>query len=383
MTISAPAISAPPSAPPSAPVAKESGDSRSQAESSTFQAVFAGASSSSQKPAGEKSAQSKSSGAKKALVTKPIAPGTSAPEKNEDPTRTAPAILSEQPAEIRAFGAPDVPSTPHQGVPFEPPDLQVTSKVIALTGTDPSTAMSGKTSIPMPQPQEQAAAKPQTVLGLELSIPKPANPAQPAPAENPAPVPAALAAAPISLPIAAQAKAAAGEPIPEPKIEPLFNAVANEPMPQSKPQAEAPPPAPARVERPADIAPIEPARPQPTSSREITVRLADLQQRATDVRFVERGGQVHVSVRTNDAEFGRTLRGGLNDLMTRLDHAGIRAELSRAGSDGASFKNQSRSSDEGNGGSRSSRDQRQRRDQSQPQNWMEEFQAVSDGGQSQ
>jgi hypothetical protein len=102
------------------------------------------------------------------------------------------------------------------------------------------------------------------------------------------------------------------------------------------------------------------------------------------VRFVERGGQVHVSVRTSDAEFGRTLRGGLNDLITRLDHAGIRAELSRAGSDSASFRNHSRSSEDEQSGSRSGRDQRQRRQTSQPETWMEEYQqTISDGGQSQ
>ena len=53
---------------------------------------------------------------------------------------------------------------------------------------------------------------------------------------------------------------------------------------------------------------------QPTSSRDITVRIPDDTERGTNVRFVERGSEVHVSVRTGDSELAQMLRGGLGDL---------------------------------------------------------------------
>ncbi len=137
--------------------------------------------------------------------------------------------------------------------------------------------------------------------------------------------------------------------------------------------------APARVERPSEVLPAEPRTVQTASPKEITLRLSDLQQRSTDVRLVDRGGQVHVSVRTSDAEFGRTLRGGLNELMTKLDHAGIRAELAR-GSDGASLKNNTKSPGEEQQGSGQRRDQKQRQQNgSDAQSWLETFQSESDG----
>ena len=49
-----------------------------------------------------------------------------------------------------------------------------------------------------------------------------------------------------------------------------------------------------------------------------------------NVRFVERGGEIHVSVRTPDADFAHDLRSGLNDLAGSLQHAGIRTEVSSA-----------------------------------------------------
>lgn len=70
-----------------------------------------------------------------------------------------------------------------------------------------------------------------------------------------------------------------------------------------------------------------PKSPQ-ASNADITVRIADA-GRGADLRFVERGGEVHVSVRTSDAEMAQTLRGGLNDLASRLEHGGISAEMWR------------------------------------------------------
>lgn len=46
-----------------------------------------------------------------------------------------------------------------------------------------------------------------------------------------------------------------------------------------------------------------------------------------DLRFVERAGDIHLSVRTPSADVAQELRGGLGDLVGRLNHAGIRTEV--------------------------------------------------------
>src|SRR5262249_39755441 len=61
----------------------------------------------------------------------------------------------------------------------------------------------------------------------------------------------------------------------------------------------------------------------------------------TDVRFVERAGEVHVMVRTTDTEMAQTLRGGLNDLVGRMEHTGIRAEVWRPNQDAAPMQSDS------------------------------------------
>src|ERR1035438_2541218 len=81
-------------------------------------------------------------------------------------------------------------------------------------------------------------------------------------------------------------------------------------------------PSPARVEAIA-----EPSAAQRSSSRDIMVRIPDATDRGTNVRFVERGTEVHVSVRTGDVELAQMLRGGLSELTGDLQRSGIRAEV--------------------------------------------------------
>ncbi len=82
----------------------------------------------------------------------------------------------------------------------------------------------------------------------------------------------------------------------------------------------------ARLEEVIDL------RPGPsTSASDITVRIAD-SERGTDVRFVERAGEVHVSVRTSDEGMAQSLRSGLNDFASRLEQGGIKTELWRPNS---------------------------------------------------
>ena len=77
---------------------------------------------------------------------------------------------------------------------------------------------------------------------------------------------------------------------------------------------------------------IDPPAAAPKTNNDITVRIPDSTGQDTAVRFVERGGEVHVSVRTGDAEMAQNLRGGLNDLVNRLEDGGIRTEVWQPGS---------------------------------------------------
>ena len=88
---------------------------------------------------------------------------------------------------------------------------------------------------------------------------------------------------------------------------------------------------------------IEPPAAAPKTNNDITVRIPDSTNQGTAVRFVERAGEVHVSVRTGDAEMAQSLRGGLNDLVNHLEDGGIRTEVWQpgSGSNAASSQNDS------------------------------------------
>jgi hypothetical protein len=129
-----------------------------------------------------------------------------------------------------------------------------------------------------------------------------------------------------------------------------------------------------------------PAAPQ-TSGRDITVRVPDSTERGTDVRFLERGGEVHVSVRTSDTEMAQTLRGGLGDLVGRMEHTGIRTEVWKPGQDATPSQSDSRqqsfeqrgeekgdSRGSGSGKNPQGSDEREdRRQQAEKPGWVEEL----------
>jgi hypothetical protein len=74
---------------------------------------------------------------------------------------------------------------------------------------------------------------------------------------------------------------------------------------------------------------IEAPAPLTGSHHSITVKVpGGDSSTGIDLRFVERGGDIHLSVRTPSADLAQELRGGLNDLAGRLEHAGIRTEIS-------------------------------------------------------
>ncbi len=71
-----------------------------------------------------------------------------------------------------------------------------------------------------------------------------------------------------------------------------------------------------------------PATP-PSSHHSLTVKVpGTTTDSGIDLRFVDRGGDIHLSVRTPNADVAQQLRGGLNDLVGRLEQAGIHAEVS-------------------------------------------------------
>ncbi len=81
----------------------------------------------------------------------------------------------------------------------------------------------------------------------------------------------------------------------------------------------------------ADGAQPEAAKP-PLSARNITLEMANGDQRV-EVRMVDRGGSVHLAVRTPDPHLSGALRENLTDLSARLEQTGFRAESWRT-SDG-------------------------------------------------
>jgi hypothetical protein len=72
---------------------------------------------------------------------------------------------------------------------------------------------------------------------------------------------------------------------------------------------------------------LESSRPEPTA-RDIKLQVSEGNQRA-EVRLVDRGGVVQMSVRTPDTKLAGTLRDDLPTLSAKLENAGFRAEVWR------------------------------------------------------
>lgn len=114
-----------------------------------------------------------------------------------------------------------------------------------------------------------------------------------------------------------------------------------------------------------------------TNSHDITVRIPDASDQGTAIRFLERGGEIHVSVRTGDAEMAQTLRGGLNDLANRFENGGIQAEIWQPGSNASFTQSGSQqpfaNPDSSNGNSQSGSNSEQESDQRNKPRWVEEL----------
>lgn len=116
--------------------------------------------------------------------------------------------------------------------------------------------------------------------------------------------------------------------------------------------------------RPADVEPQEPAA-RPVS-RDVSLHLADAEG-SVDIRMAERGGEIRVTVHTQDRDLANSLRTDLPDLVGKLRQSGFQAETWHPGAIQAGGRGRSGAetpSDEHSPGAR--RDGRQR--QPQPQN---------------
>ena len=126
---------------------------------------------------------------------------------------------------------------------------------------------------------------------------------------------------------------------------------------------------------------IEPPPAPATSTHDIRVRVPDNNGGSTQVRFVESGGEVRVSVRTSDEGLAQNLRTHLNDLTQRLSDGGMPAEIWKPASNAASSQNDPHPphSDgrgpggQGSGGQSGQQDRQQRRPA-----WLEEMEASLD-----
>ena len=144
-------------------------------------------------------------------------------------------------------------------------------------------------------------------------------------------------------------------------------------------------PAPEPLPTPRTERVIEPPAAPPTSSRDIRVQVPDNNGGSTQVRFLETGGEVRVSVRTADTGLAQSLRSHLNDLSLRLAEGGVPAEIWKpAASSAASQNDQHQPDREGRGpegresGSNSgghSGSQGDPRDQQDRPAWLEEMEA--------
>jgi hypothetical protein len=134
---------------------------------------------------------------------------------------------------------------------------------------------------------------------------------------------------------------------------------------------------------------IEPAPAAPTSSRDIRVQLPDQNGGSTQVRFLEAGGEVRVSVRTADAGLAQNLRSHLNELTQRLTEGGVAAEVWKPAADASSsHQEQHHPEREGRGsgnpsghagGHAGNRGDQQDSQQDRPA-WLEEMEALLDAG---
>jgi hypothetical protein len=132
---------------------------------------------------------------------------------------------------------------------------------------------------------------------------------------------------------------------------------------------------------PPEAAPVKSTEPL----KELSVQVGNQNQERVEVRMVERNGELHVAVRTGNADLAHGLREGVADLVSRLQETGFRTDTWRpvhaaAPASAASgtqqrtteFRNQSDSQSSPGWSQRQSRDQRDHQQSNRP-GWVEEL----------
>jgi hypothetical protein len=127
-----------------------------------------------------------------------------------------------------------------------------------------------------------------------------------------------------------------------------------------------------------------------TPLKDLSVQVKQPNQESVELRVVEREGEIHVAVRTGDADLAHGLRQGLPELVDRLDQGGFRSEAWRpsgvVSAPEPSSQAQSKSSESRNPDSQSqpgwSQQERGQRDhnQSNRPKWVEELEGNLAGG---
>lgn len=128
----------------------------------------------------------------------------------------------------------------------------------------------------------------------------------------------------------------------------------------------------------SQMEPVIEAGQNPQSRHSISLNLPGAADDAANLnlRFVERGGDIHVTVRTADAGLAQDLRSGLNDLAGRLEHAGFRTEVANplTGESNARKDGEQSSTNQGNQGRQDAESQREQQNSRRParSRWIEQ-----------
>ena len=130
-----------------------------------------------------------------------------------------------------------------------------------------------------------------------------------------------------------------------------------------------------------DAAPVKATGPL----KELSLQVSNQNQERVEVRMVERGGELHVAVRTGNADLAHGLREGISDLVSRLEETGFRTDTWRPVHAAASasatsgpqqgateFRNNSDPQSNPGWSQQQSRDQREHQQSNRP-NWVEEL----------
>lgn len=130
--------------------------------------------------------------------------------------------------------------------------------------------------------------------------------------------------------------------------------------------------------RSADVDPTPAAGANTTAVRDVRLQVTGADSQRVDVRVMDRGGELRVSVRADDPSLVRSLQDNVADLSTRLDQAHFRSELwtprtqATAQTDSANTNGRQFSGGEGNLG-REDRGQQQNGRQQQQPAWVDDF----------